>query len=61
MCITAPEDPPQNFSLLNVTSRSISLAWNSPTIITGKFTYVLFLYGPTGQYLLTLHEKRAVK
>uniref|UniRef100_A0A3Q2Y751 Protein tyrosine phosphatase receptor type Q n=1 Tax=Hippocampus comes TaxID=109280 RepID=A0A3Q2Y751_HIPCM len=45
---SAPEDPPQNFSLLNVTSRSISLAWNSPTIITGKFTYVLFLYGPTG-------------
>ncbi|XP_051917347.1 phosphatidylinositol phosphatase PTPRQ [Hippocampus zosterae] len=45
---SAPEDPPQNLSLLNVTSRSISLAWNSPTIITGKFTYVLFLYGPTG-------------
>ncbi|XP_077373169.1 phosphatidylinositol phosphatase PTPRQ isoform X2 [Festucalex cinctus] len=45
---SAPEDPPQNLSVLNVTSRSISLAWNSPNIITGKFTYVLFLYGPTG-------------
>ncbi|XP_057692656.1 phosphatidylinositol phosphatase PTPRQ isoform X1 [Corythoichthys intestinalis] len=45
---SAPEDPPQNFTVLEVTSRSITLAWNSPTIITGKFTYVLFLYGPTG-------------
>nr|XP_057932138.1 phosphatidylinositol phosphatase PTPRQ [Doryrhamphus excisus] len=45
---SAPEDPPQNLSILNVTSRSISFSWNSPTIITGKFTYVVFLYGSTG-------------
>ncbi|XP_061534232.1 phosphatidylinositol phosphatase PTPRQ isoform X4 [Phycodurus eques] len=45
---SGPEDPPQNFTVLNVTSRSISLAWKPPTIITGKFTYVLFLYGATG-------------
>ncbi|XP_067445742.1 phosphatidylinositol phosphatase PTPRQ [Thunnus thynnus] len=45
---SAPEDPPQNFSILNMTSRSISVSWNSPNIITGKFTYTLYLYGPTG-------------
>uniref|UniRef100_A0A3B4YKY3 Protein tyrosine phosphatase receptor type Q n=1 Tax=Seriola lalandi dorsalis TaxID=1841481 RepID=A0A3B4YKY3_SERLL len=45
---SAPEDSPQNFSLLNMTSRSISVSWNSPNIITGKFTYMLYLYGPTG-------------
>ncbi|XP_070763484.1 phosphatidylinositol phosphatase PTPRQ [Enoplosus armatus] len=45
---SAPEDPPQNFSVLNMTSRSISVSWNSPSIITGKFSYMLYLYGPTG-------------
>ncbi|XP_049930076.1 phosphatidylinositol phosphatase PTPRQ isoform X4 [Epinephelus moara] len=45
---SAPEDPPQNFSILNMTSRSISVSWSTPNIITGKFTYVLYLYGPTG-------------
>ncbi|XP_076588486.1 phosphatidylinositol phosphatase PTPRQ [Chaetodon auriga] len=45
---SAPEDPPQSFSILNMTSRSISVSWNSPNIITGKFTYVVYLYGPTG-------------
>uniref|UniRef100_A0A8P4G646 Protein tyrosine phosphatase receptor type Q n=1 Tax=Dicentrarchus labrax TaxID=13489 RepID=A0A8P4G646_DICLA len=44
---SAPEDPPQNF-VLNMTSRSISVSWSSPNIITGKFTYMLYLYGPTG-------------
>uniref|UniRef100_UPI0037E94576 phosphatidylinositol phosphatase PTPRQ n=1 Tax=Semicossyphus pulcher TaxID=241346 RepID=UPI0037E94576 len=45
---SAPEDPPQNFDILNMTSRSISVSWSSPSIITGKFSYVLYLYGPTG-------------
>ncbi|XP_008281722.1 phosphatidylinositol phosphatase PTPRQ [Stegastes partitus] len=45
---SAPEDPPQNFSILSMTSRSISVSWNSPNIITGRFSYVLYLYGPTG-------------
>ncbi|KAM4554453.1 phosphatidylinositol phosphatase PTPRQ [Fundulus diaphanus] len=45
---SAPEDPPKNLAVLNMTSRSISVSWNSPSIITGKFTYVLYLYGPTG-------------
>ncbi|KAM7396652.1 hypothetical protein PAMP_019678 [Pampus punctatissimus] len=44
----APEDPPQNILVFNMTSRSISVSWNSPNIITGKFTYTLYLYGPTG-------------
>ncbi|XP_069567271.1 phosphatidylinositol phosphatase PTPRQ [Brachyistius frenatus] len=45
---SAPEDPPQNFNVLNMTSRSISVSWMPPSITTGKFTYVLYLYGPTG-------------
>ncbi|KAM7414498.1 hypothetical protein PAMA_019354 [Pampus argenteus] len=45
---SAPEDPPQNVLVFNMTSRSISVSWNSPNIITGKFTYTLYLYGPTG-------------
>ncbi|XP_029378292.1 phosphatidylinositol phosphatase PTPRQ [Echeneis naucrates] len=45
---SAPEDSPQNFAILNMTSRSISVSWNSPNIITGKFTYMLYLYGPAG-------------
>eukprot|EP00066_Takifugu_rubripes_P016017 XP_011605283.1 PREDICTED: phosphatidylinositol phosphatase PTPRQ [Takifugu rubripes] len=45
---SAPEDPPQNFEILNMTSRLISVSWSSPNIITGKFSYMLYLYGPTG-------------
>ncbi|XP_047451818.1 phosphatidylinositol phosphatase PTPRQ, partial [Mugil cephalus] len=45
---SAPEDPPQNFVVVNMTSRSISVSWNTPSIVTGKFTYVLYIYGPTG-------------
>uniref|UniRef100_A0A3B3UF84 Protein tyrosine phosphatase receptor type Q n=1 Tax=Poecilia latipinna TaxID=48699 RepID=A0A3B3UF84_9TELE len=48
---SAPEGPPENFSVLNMTSRSISVSWSSPSIITGKFSYVLYLYGPTGCFL----------
>uniref|UniRef100_A0A3Q3AT28 Protein tyrosine phosphatase receptor type Q n=1 Tax=Kryptolebias marmoratus TaxID=37003 RepID=A0A3Q3AT28_KRYMA len=45
---SAPEDPPQNISILNMTSRIISVSWNPPSILTGKFSYVLYLDGPTG-------------
>ncbi|XP_067090347.1 phosphatidylinositol phosphatase PTPRQ-like [Osmerus mordax] len=45
---SAPEDPPQNLSVWNVTSRSISLSWDAPSIITGRFSYVVYLYGPMG-------------
>ncbi|XP_062403996.1 phosphatidylinositol phosphatase PTPRQ [Sardina pilchardus] len=45
---SAPEDPPENLMVGNVTSQSISLSWEAPAIITGRFSYVLELYGPTG-------------
>ncbi|KAM6936927.1 phosphatidylinositol phosphatase PTPRQ [Xenentodon cancila] len=45
---SAPEDPPQNLSIVNKTSRSIFVSWSSPNIITGRFTYMLYLHGPTG-------------
>ncbi|XP_033940418.1 phosphatidylinositol phosphatase PTPRQ [Pseudochaenichthys georgianus] len=45
---SVPEDSPTNFVVLNMTSRSISVSWSSPNIITGKNTYVIYLYGPTG-------------
>lgn len=55
--MTAPEDPPDNFSVMNMTSRSIYASWNSPSKITGKFSYVLYLYGPTGCLLFyTFHK-----
>ncbi|KAM9377392.1 phosphatidylinositol phosphatase PTPRQ [Pholidichthys leucotaenia] len=44
---SAPEDPPQ-INMLNTTSRSIYVTWNPPAVVTGKFSYVLYLYGPTG-------------
>ncbi|XP_058244423.1 phosphatidylinositol phosphatase PTPRQ isoform X1 [Hemibagrus wyckioides] len=44
----APEDSPQNLSLWNITSKSLSLNWESPTIITGRFSYVIQLHGPAG-------------
>ncbi|XP_029991434.1 phosphatidylinositol phosphatase PTPRQ [Sphaeramia orbicularis] len=44
---SAPEDPPQNFTVVSMSSRSISVSWNSPSIRTGRFTYVLYLRGPT--------------
>ncbi|XP_036441297.1 phosphatidylinositol phosphatase PTPRQ [Colossoma macropomum] len=44
----APEDSPQNLSVWNITSKSLSLSWEPPTIITGRFSYVIQLYGPAG-------------
>ncbi|XP_023694433.2 phosphatidylinositol phosphatase PTPRQ [Paramormyrops kingsleyae] len=44
----APEDPPQNLSVWNITSKSFSVSWDPPTIITGRFSYVLELHGPAG-------------
>ncbi|XP_064175003.1 phosphatidylinositol phosphatase PTPRQ-like isoform X2 [Anguilla rostrata] len=45
---SAPEDPPQNLSAWNITSKSFSLSWDPPTIVTGRFSYVIELHGPTG-------------
>ncbi|KAF6738160.1 Phosphatidylinositol phosphatase PTPRQ [Oryzias melastigma] len=43
---SAPTDPPQSLTT-NVTSRRIAVVWSSPITITGKYSYVLGLYGPT--------------
>ncbi|XP_063178937.1 phosphatidylinositol phosphatase PTPRQ isoform X3 [Chroicocephalus ridibundus] len=48
---SVPEDPPQNFAKSNVTAKSFSVMWDPPTIITGKFSYRVELYGPSGHVL----------
>nr|XP_023996551.1 phosphatidylinositol phosphatase PTPRQ-like [Salvelinus alpinus] len=45
---SAPEDPPHNLLVWNMTSKSVSVSWEPPTIVTGRFSYVIYLYGPTG-------------
>ena len=46
--VTAPEDSPQNVSITHITSSNIALTWEPPSIITGRFSYVVYLSGPTG-------------
>ncbi|KAH0616711.1 hypothetical protein JD844_028042 [Phrynosoma platyrhinos] len=46
-----PEDPPQNFVKSNITGKSFSVSWEPPTIVTGKFSYRVELYGPSGHIL----------
>ncbi|XP_063783788.1 phosphatidylinositol phosphatase PTPRQ [Pseudophryne corroboree] len=46
-----PEDPPQNLVKGNITARSFSVTWDAPTIVTGKFSYKVELYGPVGRVL----------
>lgn len=53
LCAAAPEDPPYNLSVWNVTSKSVSVSWDPPTIVTGRFSYVIYLYGPTGKHTHT--------
>ncbi|OCT87568.1 hypothetical protein XELAEV_18021265mg [Xenopus laevis] len=48
---SVPEDPPQNLVLGNITTRSFSVIWDAPTIVTGKFSYRVELYGPAGHIL----------
>ncbi|XP_075198535.1 phosphatidylinositol phosphatase PTPRQ [Anomaloglossus baeobatrachus] len=48
---SVPEDPPQNVIKGNITARSFSVTWDAPTIVTGKFSYRVELYGPTGRIL----------
>ncbi|KAG2460313.1 PTPRQ phosphatase, partial [Polypterus senegalus] len=45
---SVPEDAPQNLAKGNITSKSFSVFWDSPTIVTGKFSYKVELYGPSG-------------
>ncbi|KAI7802135.1 putative phosphatidylinositol phosphatase PTPRQ-like [Triplophysa rosa] len=44
----APEDPPQNIMVRNITSKSLSLTWEPPKIITGRFSYVIQLNSSAG-------------
>ncbi|XP_039618112.1 phosphatidylinositol phosphatase PTPRQ [Polypterus senegalus] len=46
---SVPEDAPQNLAKGNITSKSFSVFWDSPTIVTGKFSYKVELYGPSGR------------
>ncbi|XP_054255688.1 phosphatidylinositol phosphatase PTPRQ [Indicator indicator] len=48
---SVPEDPPQNFAKSNITAKSFSVMWEPPTIVTGKFSYRVELYGPSGHIL----------
>ncbi|KAM6436186.1 phosphatidylinositol phosphatase PTPRQ isoform 2-T2 [Liasis olivaceus] len=48
---SVPEDPPQNLVTGNVTGKSFSVSWEPPTIVTGKFTYKVELYGQSGRIL----------
>ncbi|XP_074936839.1 phosphatidylinositol phosphatase PTPRQ isoform X3 [Phalacrocorax aristotelis] len=48
---SVPEDPPQNFVKSNITAKSFSVMWDPPTIVTGKFSYRVELYGPSGRIL----------
>ncbi|XP_075352394.1 phosphatidylinositol phosphatase PTPRQ [Mycteria americana] len=48
---SVPEDPPQNFAKSNITAKSFSVMWDPPTIVTGKFSYRVELYGPSGRIL----------
>nr|XP_060635514.1 phosphatidylinositol phosphatase PTPRQ [Anolis sagrei ordinatus] len=48
---SVPEDPPQNFVKGNITGKSFSVSWEPPTIVTGKFSYRVDLFGPSGHIL----------
>ncbi|XP_060100400.1 phosphatidylinositol phosphatase PTPRQ [Heteronotia binoei] len=48
---SVPEDPPQNFVKGNITGKSFLVSWEPPTIVTGKFSYRVELYGPSGHIL----------
>uniref|UniRef100_A0A8C0YVW3 Protein tyrosine phosphatase receptor type Q n=1 Tax=Cyprinus carpio carpio TaxID=630221 RepID=A0A8C0YVW3_CYPCA len=44
----APEDPPQSVVFRNITSKSLSLSWDPPKIITGRFSYIIQLHSSEG-------------
>ncbi|EDM16767.1 rCG49085 [Rattus norvegicus] len=48
---SVPEGPPQNCIMGNVTGKAFSISWDPPTIVTGKFSYRVELYGPSGRIL----------
>ncbi|KAM6215356.1 phosphatidylinositol phosphatase PTPRQ [Rhynchocyon petersi] len=48
---SVPEGPPQNCVTGNITAKSFSISCDPPTIVTGKFSYRVELYGPSGRIL----------
>ncbi|XP_028728862.1 phosphatidylinositol phosphatase PTPRQ [Peromyscus leucopus] len=48
---SVPEGPPQNCITGNVTGKAFTISWDPPTIVTGKFSYRVELYGPSGRIL----------
>ncbi|XP_047723295.1 phosphatidylinositol phosphatase PTPRQ [Prionailurus viverrinus] len=48
---SVPEGPPQNCVTGNITGKSFSISWDPPSVITGKFSYRVELYGPSGRIL----------
>lgn len=44
-----PEGPPQNCVTGNITGKSFSISWDPPNVVTGKFSYRVELYGPSGK------------
>ncbi|NWX15592.1 PTPRQ phosphatase, partial [Aegotheles bennettii] len=48
---SVPEDPPENFAKSNITAKSFSVMWDPPITVTGKFSYRVELYGPSGHIL----------
>ncbi|XP_034500111.1 phosphatidylinositol phosphatase PTPRQ isoform X2 [Ailuropoda melanoleuca] len=48
---SVPEGPPQNCLTGNITGKSFSISWDPPSVVTGKFSYRVELYGPSGQIL----------
>ncbi|TRY76067.1 hypothetical protein DNTS_012284 [Danionella cerebrum] len=45
---SAPEDPPQNLAVRNITSKSLTLTWDPPKITTGRFSYTVQLHSSEG-------------
>nr|XP_051702470.1 phosphatidylinositol phosphatase PTPRQ [Oryctolagus cuniculus] len=48
---SVPEGPPQNCVTGNITGKSFTISWDPPIIVTGKFSYRVELYGPSGWIL----------
>uniref|UniRef100_I3NAA0 Protein tyrosine phosphatase receptor type Q n=1 Tax=Ictidomys tridecemlineatus TaxID=43179 RepID=I3NAA0_ICTTR len=48
---SVPEGPPQNCIAGNVTGKSFSISWDPPSVVTGKFSYRVELYGVSGRIL----------
>ncbi|KAB0378456.1 hypothetical protein FD755_010034 [Muntiacus reevesi] len=48
---SVPEGPPQNCITGNITGKAFAISWDPPTVVTGKFSYRVELYGPSGRIL----------